>query len=59
MDVKVKCKGCGESFVVTEREAKWYEEKGFELPKRCLECRKNRRKNKSKSKENRYESTEV
>ena len=37
--VEIKCVDCGEVFVVTEEEKKWYEDKGFELPKRCKKCR--------------------
>ena len=44
MEATIKCKECGKQFTVTTEEAKWYEKKGFELPKRCLECRKSRRK---------------
>ena len=48
MDAKLKCKECGEQFTITTGEAKWYEEKGFELPKRCPNCRKSKRKSKPK-----------
>lgn len=37
------CKDCGRPFTLTEGEVKWYEGKGFPLPKRCKECRKKRR----------------
>lgn len=38
------CKDCGESFVFTEGEQKFYEEKGFENdPVRCPSCRKARK----------------
>ena len=30
---------CGTPFTFTEGEAKWYQEKGFEPPKRCKACR--------------------
>ena len=48
MDMNLKCKECGQMFTISGKEAEWYKEKGFELPKRCPECRKSRRKNKSK-----------
>lgn len=45
----IKCADCGKEFEVSAEERKWYEDKGFELPKRCTECRKARR-NKFKGK---------
>ena len=39
----IKCKECGEDFVLTVDEQKWYEEKGFKEPKRCKSCRHLRR----------------
>ena len=52
----MKCKECGEVFTMTDEEVKWYEDKGFELPKRCPECRKARRRKKVGDK---HASTEV
>lgn len=46
----VKCKECGKEFELTAEEVKWYNEKGFELPKRCKSCRVAR-------KEKRYNGT--
>ena len=34
-----ECSQCGNHFAVTVEEAKWYEEKGFAIPKRCPSCR--------------------
>lgn len=42
-DVKITCKDCGKEFTISEQEQKWYEEKGFQMPKRCPKCRKNKR----------------
>ena len=42
-DVKIKCVDCGETFVFSEREQKFYEEKGFIPPKRCKFCRNTRK----------------
>ena len=46
-DMTIKCQDCGKDFIFTESEQKFYEEKGFTLPKRCKDCR-NKRKNKMK-----------
>lgn len=42
-DKTVKCKECGENFIITADDQKWYAEKGFKEPKRCKLCRKLRR----------------
>src|SRR5262245_43722485 len=43
-DKTLKCADCGADFVFTAREQEFFEEKGFTSPpKRCAECRKNRR----------------
>ena len=42
--VTVQCKLCGKSFDMSPAEQKFYINKGYELPKRCPECRKNRKK---------------
>ena len=38
-DVKIKCQDCGKEFIFTERDQKFYEEKGYVPPKRCKFCR--------------------
>jgi len=43
-DVQVKCVGCGQEFTFTVREQQFYEEKGFQVPRRCPGCRIQRRK---------------
>ena len=40
---KLKCQNCGQEFVFTAGEQKFYQDKGFEPPKRCPECRKKRK----------------
>lgn len=43
------CKDCGVTFDVSEGEQSWYAKKGWEVPKRCKNCRqvkKNERKQK-------------
>ena len=45
-DITIKCKDCGKDFIFTEGEQKFYEEKGFTNPTRCLECRKARKQQK-------------
>ena len=43
MNIKIKCKDCGEEFIFTENEQRFYEEKGFNSPKRCRFCRQQRK----------------
>lgn len=43
MDIKIKCQDCGEDFIFSERDQKFYEEKGFQSPKRCRNCRNARK----------------
>ena len=38
-DKKIKCQDCGEEFIFSVNEQKFYEEKGFTEPKRCRLCR--------------------
>lgn len=37
------CKDCGEPFSMEKKEIEFYENKDWEQPKRCKECRKKRR----------------
>jgi DNA-directed RNA polymerase subunit RPC12/RpoP len=37
------CKDCGEPFSMEKKEIEFYENKGWEQPKRCPGCRKKRR----------------
>ena len=50
MERKITCVDCGAEFVLTDDEVKWYEGKGFTLPKRCPDCRKQRKANKKVNK---------
>ncbi len=43
MNDTITCIECGDSFVFTEGEQKYYEEKGFVPPKRCQKCRNKRK----------------
>ena len=43
MNKIIKCQDCGEEFVFTENEQRFYEEKGFPEPKRCKFCRQKRK----------------
>ena len=42
-DIELTCKDCGSTFIFTEGEQAFYEEKGFSNPVRCTECRKQRK----------------
>ena len=42
-DIKIKCQDCGNEFIFSASEQKFYEEKGFIPPKRCRLCRQNRK----------------
>lgn len=39
-EMKAVCKDCNEPFVISEGEQAWYTERGWELPKRCKDCRR-------------------
>ena len=47
--MKRNCVDCGKEFTLTEGEIKFYKSKGFELPKRCKECRDKKNVSKGKS----------
>lgn len=38
-DKTIKCAGCGEEFVFTAGEQEFYQQKGFQEPKKCKKCR--------------------
>ena len=44
-DIRIKCKDCGQDFMFTASEQKFYQEKGFIPPKRCKSCRDKRKMN--------------
>jgi hypothetical protein len=39
MDDEVKCAGCGDTFLFTERDKEFYAEREWTPPKRCRTCR--------------------
>lgn len=48
--ISFTCKDCGNGFVITPEEQRYFKSMGYELPKRCLPCRQ-ARKNAKKSAE--------
>jgi hypothetical protein len=50
MEEKIICSDCGKEFVLTAGERKWYEDKGFSIPKRCPDCRKQRKSDRKRNK---------
>jgi len=38
-DIVIRCQQCGQQFVFTEEEQKFYQEKGLSAPTRCPICR--------------------
>lgn len=55
-DKTLVCQDCGKEFVFTEGEQEFYKEKGFENePKRCPDCRRARKQNNNRRRnDNRY-----
>lgn len=47
-NVVIKCMDCNKPFTLTSSHAKWFLDKGLELPKRCKECRTRRRNEREK-----------
>lgn len=47
-NIKAKCKECSKEFEITPGEQEFYKGKGWELPKRCADCRKKLRGKKKK-----------
>lgn len=45
----IKCKDCGHDFLLTRKNIEWYDENGYDHPKRCMACRKKRKEAKEKS----------
>lgn len=52
--ISATCKDCGKDFVITPEEQRYFKSIGFELPKRCTDCRKARKdaKKAAEAKEN-------
>lgn len=42
-DIEYECIDCHETFVFTEGEQKYYQDRGLAIPKRCPKCRLRRR----------------
>jgi hypothetical protein len=42
-DEMIRCKDCGEEFVLSANERRWFEGRGLQLPKRCVPCRQDKR----------------
>lgn len=40
---KITCKDCGQPFYFTERDQGFFKEKGWDPPKRCRDCRRQRK----------------
>ena len=43
MDLQRKCIDCGNVFTITEKDAEYFKNKGWHLPKRCISCRNSNR----------------
>lgn len=46
------CKDCGSVFTITDGELNFYKDRGLQIPKRCGECRGERKKSNNKDKKN-------
>lgn len=42
--IVLKCKDCGEYYMITKSEYDWYKERNFTTPRRCYTCRTKRRR---------------
>lgn len=42
-ELVLTCKDCGKEFYVTAGEAEYLRSKGFDMPKRCWDCRQKRK----------------
>jgi len=47
-DIKIVCK-CGQSFTFTDKDQKFYKEKGFPNPKKCKACRQKKQNHREKT----------
>lgn len=58
-DIKLNCIDCGQEFIFTAREQSFFAEKGFQQPRRCYGCRRDRQiKKKDRYNEPRPDATE-
>lgn len=44
---EVICRNCGFKFILTEKDSRFYDEQGWETPKRCSCCREKARQEKA------------
>lgn len=44
-NLKIKCNVCGDEFIFTEGEQKFFAERNFKQPKKCQKCRSERKDN--------------
>jgi hypothetical protein len=49
LDVVKRCRDCGRPFSVSLSEQRYFESKGLQPPKRCTDCRRDRRANQTKA----------
>jgi len=54
-EIILSCADCGQEFAFSVEEQEFYREKGFSTPKRCNNCRANRRSQKGVQSSQRYE----
>lgn len=47
MKKQILCKSCGCIFTLTKNQIRFYEEKGWQIPKNCVFCRKINRQERS------------
>ncbi len=48
-DKKIKCIDCGNEFVFTVRDQKFFQEQNWTEPKRCKDCRNKKKQEKAES----------
>ena len=53
-DKKIVCSNCGEEFIFTASEQKFYTEKGLYEPKKCKTCREAAKAEKNKNRSNNF-----
>lgn len=49
MEKTIRCAQCGHDFSFSEKEQEFFKTKGFQDPKRCVDCRKEKRENSKNS----------
>lgn len=50
-DLTIQCADCGEDFIFSEGESKFFQSKGFASPRRCKPCRAKKNKDKPRPQE--------